>query len=491
MSEHGLINPNDDFTRNIVFSKNEPITFEERNISDAKITGEMSRIHKLGKANIISSHIDALHAKNASFNNSDIKDSRFTDSIFENCDFNHASNNNNWIKNTQYSNCTFNQTAFTISDFTNCNFTRCDFTNVIISDCRFINCSFVSCITSNKMIESSLLFDCYFKSMEIELETISSNFGLSSSNLIDSHIRIVSPDKKQITVKPPHEIVSGILEYENNNIQKFKLQYFLAPTLLTDGTEVVDNLFRIEDWLKLCRNPNRFKLHIEKLHEFLLYQFDANNLRLRTLMQLFDVSSQLSDAISKRSHLIDLQRTVDGIFITLERMLELYFTIAKAILGKAEEDSLFRLLVVGPLEKDFYLSELFDLLNLAPIILGKIIKHNSPNELFIHWEDIKDLWPIILFVFSTKCKFELNKLDEELLQSRSRDKQIQRGNQILKLESGFLEKSDTFSFRLRTLLSGYRELSLVIQISPERYKKLMRIIKDVIVFDKKKKENLS
>ena len=171
MAELGLthnMNSNDnEFIKTIIFFPKTTIVFKEKNISNTRFTGEMSKIHKLDKANIISSYLDTLHANQSSFNNSDIKDSRLFKSSFKNCDFNHASHNNNWVKDCNYDKCTFSQTSVTLSDYNNCSFINCDFSNVIISDCRFINCLFSNCTTSNKMIESSLLFDCSFKKMKI------------------------------------------------------------------------------------------------------------------------------------------------------------------------------------------------------------------------------------------------------------------------------------------------------------------------------------
>jgi uncharacterized protein YjbI with pentapeptide repeats len=471
--------------RIIALQPKKAVDFQEKNISNAKITGVMSNIHKLGKANIISSSIDSLKATRGNFNNSDIKDSRFVLSTFESCNFNHASHNNNWILDCTYSECSFSQTSITLSDFTNCTFINCDFSNVIISDCRFVKCTFNNCTTSNKMVESSLLFDCSFKMMAFEIDFISGNFGLSKDNLTDCTIGTHNNVKKtKISKLDPVQFVSTALKKETNSIQRFKLEYFLSPSITSDGSEEMDSLFNIEDWLRLCQNPNRFKLYIEKLHEFLLYQFDNNKLRLRTLIRLFEISAQLSNTISKRPDLIDIQRTIDGVFITIERILEQYFSMARILLSEFEEDGFCRILVEGPLDIAYYDKELKDLLNFAPVRFGKIIKHNSPNELYLHWENIKNLWPWIMFIFSTKFKFDLIKLDKTLNSVKTKAKHDVRGGQILKIESGFLDKSDTFSFRLQTLLPGYTELTLVIGLSASRYKKLIRIAKGILAFGK-------
>ncbi len=478
--------PFDDWnSKTITFSANNAINFTIKDISDKKLTGEMRRKHKLSKTNVISSFIDDLNAEQVSFYNSDIKDSRIINSSFEKSNFNHASHNNNWLKDCQFSSCTFSQTAITLSDFENCTFLNCDFTHVIISDCKFTNCSFGNCITSNKLIESSLILNCSFQSMLLQPELIYGNFGLTINDLEGCSFSKSYLSKKNAHDHIQNKIVNA-LSKETNSIQRFKLQYFLTPKLITEISEDLDNLFNIESWLKLCRNPNRFKLSIEKLHEFLMYQFEADNLRLRTLIQLSITCSRLSDFISKQSELIDILRTTDGIFLTLERLLEKYISLTETLTRYFDDEGYCRILVEGPLEKEFYEQELKDLLSLAPVTFGKVIKHNSPNELYIHWEDIRHLWPILLFIMSSKMKIELNKLDQIASQIRSPKNKILRSNQIFKIESGFLEGSDSFSFRLQSLLPGHHELTIVMQLSADRYKKIMRIVKDIVVFDKKK-----
>jgi uncharacterized protein YjbI with pentapeptide repeats len=467
------------------------IVFTAKNISNSRLKGNMSQKHKLNKTNIISSYIENLNAETVSFNNSDIKDSRIISSIFNKCNFNHASQNNNLQSDNYYNECTFNQTSITLSDFKNCRFEKCDFSNIIISDCRFFNCHFEHCQTSNKMIESSLILDCSFKSTHIEVDTILGNFGLTKSNFTKCSIVVKGLKTKKYNLTQFDDALNELGKKTQNNIQKFRLAYFRKPSIISDFSTEVDNLFIVTDWITLGQNPNRFKLHIEKLHEFLLYEFDRDHLRLRTLIQLFEISSKLSDTFAVKSEFIDLQRTIDGVFLTLERILESHLLTAENLLLKCQEEGYCRILVEGPLDKDYYEEKLKPITDLAPLKFGKIIKHNSPNELFIHWEDIKDLWPLILFLFTTRFKIELNKLDQQTRRKRNKQNNILRDNQLIKIESTGLDSSDALSFRLKTLLPGHHELSLVMQFSLSRYKQLMKTVKGWISFESKAKESSS
>ncbi|HKC68718.1 MAG TPA: pentapeptide repeat-containing protein [Bacteroidia bacterium] len=471
---------------NLNFGEIPTVKFNVKNISECSITGEMSKKHRLNRTNIISSKIYALNAKSVSFNNSDIKDCNISLSKFDNCNFNHASHNNNLLDGNHYRKCTFSQTSITLTDFKNCVFDNCDFTNVIISDCRFYNCKFVKCITSNKVIESSLILDCSFKSTRIEYDTIIGNFGLTAMNCISCIIEFKGDTNKKYNVTQFSKKVSDF--QTTNSVDRFKLTYFSNSSAISQLAEEVESLFNIEDWIKLSTNPNRFKLHIEKLHEFLLYQFDNDRVRLRTLIQLFDMSSKLSDTFARGQNFIDLQRTVDGVFLSLERILEKYLEIAENILHECDQEGYCRILVEGPLEKEYYVEELNPMLQIAPVKFGKIIKHNSPNELYIHWESIKDIWPWILFFFTTKFKFELNKLDQQTRRTRNRQTNILRDNQLIKIESTGLDNSDALSLKLKTLLPGHHELNIVMQFSLERYKRLMKTIKGWLSFDKKENE---
>jgi uncharacterized protein YjbI with pentapeptide repeats len=465
------------------------IIFSAKNISGSHLMGNMSRKHRLNRINIISSRLENINAETVSFNNSDIKDSHVTSSTFNKCNFNHASHNNNLQNNNRYLNCSFNQTSITLSDFRNCVFEKCDFSNVIISDCRFFNCHFDHCQTTNKMIESSLILDCIFKSTNIEIDTILGNFGLTKENIEKSFIEDKNSKRKKYNLAQFSVVISELKHKSPNNIQKFRLAYFEKPSIISDLSSEVEDLFVVSDCLTLGQNPNRFKLHIEKLHEFLLYEFEKDNLRLRTLIQLFEISSKLSDTFASKSEFIDLQRTIDGVFLTLERILEKYFLVAENLLFECQVEGYCRILVEGPLDREYYIEKLKSITDLGPLQFGKIVKHNSPNELYIHWEDIKNLWPLILFLFTTKFKIELNKLDRQTRKIRNKQNNIFRDNQLIKIESTGLDNSDALSFRLKTLLPGHHELSLVMQFSLQRYKQLMKTIKGWISFDSKPKED--
>ncbi|MBI3510934.1 MAG: pentapeptide repeat-containing protein [Bacteroidetes bacterium] len=460
------------------------VMFNAKNVSNCSITGNMSRKHRLNHTNLISSRIENLNAKSVSFYNVDLKDCHINRSTFQNCNLNHASHNNNLLSNSHFSKCTFNQTAITLSDFRDCTFQECDFTNVIISDCRFFNCSFAKCTTSNKMIESSILLDCSFSYSRLEYETITGNFGIEASRCDNCTFVFRQRGDKKINLT---EFTSELSKFQNtsNRIEEFRLAYFLKPSIISEPSDEVESLFVVNDWIGLSKNPNRFRLHIERLHEFLLYQFDQDKVRLRTLAQLFEVSAKLSDAFASKPEFIDLQRTSDGVFLSLERILEKYLDAAEDLLLDYEEAGYCRILVEGPLEKEYYYEKLRPLLDIAPVTFGKIVKHNSPNELYLHWEKIKDAWPYILFIFTTKFKVELNKLDVQTRKIRSKENNILRDNQMFKIENTGLNKSEALSFRLKTLLPGHHELSLVVQFSLPRYKQLMKTLKGWINFEPK------
>lgn len=471
----------DQFENVFNFEHSKVYEFHGRNLANSFLSGNLYGSNMLRGKNIISSVASELTVRSSSFNNSDIKDSRFKNSLFLDCNFNDAAHNNNLIDGSEFTRCSFSQTSITISEFSNCTFHLCDFTNVIISDCRFTNCLFKECSTSNKMIESSLILGCLFQNMTLEISTITENYGLSKVG--NSTCRIVENAKK-----PDNEVdITNLSQHETNGLIKFKLDFFVNPEMTLEINTSLDDVFKVENWLRLSQNPNRFKLHIEKLHEFLLNRFENDSLRLRSLIQLFETTSSLSEVLSRQENLLEIQRSVDGVFINLERLLEKHLESAKILTEFIDQEGECRLLVIGPMNKEYYYDNLDDLLKIAPVQFGKVIKHNSPNELFLHWESIKHLWPIILFLYTSKFKFELVKLDKVSRKLRSKRTNIARDNQLIKFESGILSNSNTFSFKLKTLLPGHHELSLLMELHPERYKKLVSIVKDIIIF--RKEEN--
>jgi uncharacterized protein YjbI with pentapeptide repeats len=469
----------------IDFSKISSINFKAHNISKCVLRGEMTVKHKLNSANIIQSALVDLIAK-TSFYNGDIKDSRAEGSEFNNCNFNESAHINNAFFECQFIACSFNQTSITYSDFEKTSFVDCDFTNTVISDSRFLNCEFVRCKTSNKLIESSLLFDCSYIGMHFNFEFITENFGVERTQLSDSHFRV----KEGRATKNLLDSTQAIKKSRNSTtspIEKFRWEFFESPSILSTGCPVVDKTFEPQSWISISRNANRFRLLIEKYHEFLLYQFEKDRAPFWNLLKLHNMTGKLSEIIDSQKS-VDVSRALLGVHMSLTRLVEPYFETAALIADRCVTQKQIKLLVNGPLDADYYREELSPIFEGTTMHIEKVIKHNSPNELHIWVERIRDCLPFVALILAIKGKIGLSKIEKQLLpKSPKRLKKIKQSNideasvkDIIKTEFGFDNQAKTYAFKLQALLPGEHLFTAHIGLRTAMLGKIKKIILDFL-----------
>jgi len=388
------------------FTKYDTLKFRSKNISYSTLIGKITAKHHFDKINIVHSSWQKTEASQVDFNNSDIKDCAINDSLFEACQFNDAAHINNYISQTKFFGCTFNQTSITDSEFRNCQFDNCDFTDVIISSSRFTDCYFAQCITSNKIIESSLLFDCVFEKTTIQPETITENFGLSKDALIDSQIRFKDRDGSLKTVRSPEFYAKDIFA-NLTPIESFLFHYFQNPPILLEGSEDIDKTFDFGTWLELSKNPNRFRMLIERYHEFIMHEYDYDRAPFWMILKFHKMTGELSQSIDPDK--LEVYRSILGVHMSLSRMVEVFLELTECLMRKYIDEDEINLLVVGPIEETYYLDNLSPVFEGRNLRIKRIVKHNSPNELLIGWEHVRDLLPLITLFLATRVKLGIQK----------------------------------------------------------------------------------
>ena len=268
------------------------IVFKGKNIADSILQGQLGEKHKFNKINIIHSVWKKVAAKKVTFYNCDIKDCSIKDSRFKKCNFDAAAHFNNDVSDAIFNECTFNQTSITDSEYKNVSFETCDFTNVIISNCKFVECIFSKCKTSNKMIESSLLFDCKFEETILWTDTILENFGIHSGCLVNSKIQL--PEKTLIS---PEQFTTESVGETLSAIQVFLIKYFHHVAILTEGSDEIDSTFDYMSWMNLSKNANKFRLLIERYHEFIIFNYEKNNAPFWMILHLHKMTDDLARSI--------------------------------------------------------------------------------------------------------------------------------------------------------------------------------------------------
>ena len=461
------------------------IIFRGKNISDSILEGHIGKNHLFNKINIINSVWKNAIAKNANFYNSDIKDCSIKNSRFERCNFDAAAHINIDVSDTSFVTCTFNQTSITDSEFRNVSFTGCDFTNTIISNSRFVDCIFSKCKTSNKLIESSLLLDCKFEEIIIWTDTILENFGIHSGCLVNSKIRLLTKElisPEQFTGESAGENLSAI--------QIFLIKYFLQIEILEEGSDEIDSTFDYMSWINLSKNANRFRLFIERYHEFIIYNYEKNNAPFWMILYLHKMTNDLARNID--SSKVDIYRSIMGVHMSLSRMVEDFLQLAGFLFTQYARENEMNFLVDGPLQPEFYYEQLDSIFEGRSLQIQKIIKHNSPNELKIIWENVKDLLPVITVFLATRVKLGIQKQKmEQNLQTKTASGEMNadpaspaqnkaKPLDIIRTEFGFDRYVNNYMFKLRAILPGDLLLDLHIELRTKIFGKIKKIILDLL-----------
>lgn len=472
----------------IDFNKFSHISFNAKNIANSTLKGNINARHLFNKINIIHTAWKEINSKKVNFYNSDIKDCSIRKSNFDHCNFDGAAHINNNFDNTIFYQCSFNQTSITDSEFRNVTFVECNFTNTIISTSKFSRCKFQKCETSNKLIESSLILDCTFNETNIQVETIIENFGLTINSVKRSKIRIASKGQKKKSIDPI-EIASQ--EFDNlTPIEHFTLSYFYNPLILSEGSDDIDSTFELQNWLKLSKNPNRFRLLIERYHEFIMHSYEKNLAPFWMILKLHSMTSDLTQKIEPSQ--VEIYRSIMGVHMSLARLIEVYLQICNKTIKAYSQEKEIALLVNGPISDEYYYHELPEIFEGRSTKIKNIIKHNSPNEMYLIWEKVQDLLPIITIILATKVKLDLQQLitssDSNKISIEEKNTQLTKKSQaqseyaldIFKTEFGFDKQVNDYVLKLRAILPNNLLVSLQLEIRTRVFGKIKKIILGIL-----------
>lgn len=365
----------------IDFSRFLKLTIKTKEIVQCLLTGTATIQTMFGRCNIVKCKADRFKTIGANLDGVDIKDC-----FFDNCSFsdtifsNSATINCNYQLSTFYG-CSFKYSSITNTTFESTIFEKCDLSNLVMEGCRFINCAFIDCKTSNKLIEESLLFNTTFKNMSIDICTILDNFGMSkycTSNvdMIDGNGYIIQ------NAIISDEQLQTLLHKNISKAYKFKISYYLNHELFNSGGLYIDNIFEIDTWLEICKNAVTFNNTLSLFYEFLSYNYEHGTIMLWPLLKLYNLTSQLSNIpdIEKR---YQIYPSIMGIHMAVVRYVENYCIILQEYTKLHANNPIVLLVCAGPMDGEFYKKRLFPMLESGNIEIQKVIKHNSPNELFI------------------------------------------------------------------------------------------------------------
>jgi hypothetical protein len=400
----------------INFDHHESLEIRTKEIYKCVLTGTFTEKHILNKCNIVLSKAEKFNSINGNLETVDIKDSKFTESNFQNTKFDNSSIINSFFTNVVFNNCSFYFVSITGTYFESVVFENCNLNNMVIESCKFFDCKFINCHTSNKLMEQSLLFNSTFLNTEIELDTIINNFGLSCEQFNNSKIRKISeyPNYNYISTI---DLGNILREDYLLDVEKFKIEYFLNSNIFFEGSDLLDSIFKIENWLLVSEaHETTFSNNLNLFYDFLCFNYEHNKMAIWPLLRYHHLTGLLSKIIRRNSALHNTHYPVlMGIHMALSRYMELFCYLVEEYV-KLQSNPLVFLVEAGPLDKSYYRSLLNPLFTNSDIEIMKIVKHNSPNELFIQCLDVVNcLTPITALFLATRVKLDIRDISDNVL----------------------------------------------------------------------------
>lgn len=448
--------------KKIDFSQIEKIVISTKDIYKCVLTGQFKQTHRLPHCNIVLSRIDSLSTNTADFGYIDFKDSFVTNTSFSKTSFDYGAIINCRFTNVQFVASHFKNVSITGTKFFDTVFLDCDLTHMVIESCEFHNCKFTRCKTSNKLIELSLIENCTFNETNIQIETITHNFGVEYNNLHNSSIRddLEVADYKIISKEELSQQLN--LNSKFTEVEKFRINFFLVPDILLVGGDSLDDTFKFENWIKLCQIPTTLINLLELYHNFIVNYYNHNKALFLLLLKLHDLTNKLQIEFED---VAEIYQKVIGIHMSLSRLIEPFLLLTMTTVQSIEREVV--LLVQGPIEKKFYLTKLDFIFSCYDLTIINVKKHNSPNELFVEWSQYKDILPLVALFFATRIKIEFSKLStmqeqingetiklDEVKPEALREKE-KKQLKALTFELGpDRDKKDLFGLRLKTIFPG-------------------------------------
>lgn len=477
--------------KEINFNQIDELEISTKDLYRCLLKGSFKGTHKLPHCNIVLSRVESFKTRHADFGYIDFKDSFIIESEFANTSFDYGA----------IINCRFTASVFDASHFKNVSITgtkffdtifkNCNLSNMVIESCEFHNCRFINCVTSNKLIELSFLYNCTFEKTNIQIETITHNFGIEIGSMIDSKIRddLKTADYKIIEVDRLNQ------EYNKNNlsseIEKFRINFFFESTILVDGSPNLDDTFKIENWIKLCQIPVTLINLLDLYYTFIIKFYEQNRAIFLLILKFHDLTNRLCNEFENEP---EIYQKVIGIHMALSRYIEPFLLLT--IKTTEALDQPLALLVEGPLKKEFYLKKLDHVFSNNNIAILKIKKHNSPNELFIGWSQYQDVIPLVALFFATRIKVELSTLsaaeapfkeiDSKNIEAQDEPGASSESKQLKKLSFEIgpdQDKKELFGLRLKTIFPGNLLFDIGLHLNTKLLSNSRKIILSILTKD--------
>lgn len=483
----------------IDLAKISPTNFFRNDLIRYRLTGTFPSGPDFSVVNFIACQLYEIKADGVDFSECDFKDTLVNGGQFSSCKFDGGTFATTFFADTEFRSCTFYNHAAYSCDFRQVRFIDCDLTNLLIKSTRFSECSFENCVTSNKICEMSTLFDVNFDGTPIQLETITSNFGLRSDNLTNTSIRSgraretykpLNDDDLKVLLKSPHL----------STLEGLALQYFLEKTLV-NGSSLLDESLDITSWTRIHRNPGSFVELLDKFGEFLIHLYDDGRLTFHPILLLHHVTSTLTASISSGSELHRVVMSVGGLHLILSRMVEDYLQVLQGISDRTLNSLTFW--AEGPLEPEYFIKELEPWIGNGEVQISRL-ERNSPLSIEFIADNPLSLLPLLGVFLATRTSLEITRLkanveaaNKTALKDRSPDEQKPKRNlparrqeaklPVFSFNSGMVEAPNpAYELRVRSLM-GSLLVDLRLNFSTTLALRLRSILQDLLIDTSRKR----
>lgn len=471
--------------RHIDLAAENAIKLFDHEIRDVLMTGTLGRVPTERAFNVVRSVLDDVIGVQANFRGCDVKDTAIRNSRFDDADFSHSSWHYDSISATRFDACSFTEMSMQHCDFDGVTFSDCDLQNNVVKTCRFNGCDFLNCKTNNKLFETSRFTECSFRGTVLQIQTITENFGLTSSTY-EGSIRTERGDgpHKWLTTDQLRRWTTSHCEHP---LHRVNVDYFLDETLL-NGSRYIDQAAQLKNWLPMFRTAGSFTVMLNQWVEFLIWLYEKGRVTMHTLLAFHSMTDELISALEvhgpERSILSDLS----GSHLALARVVDSYLDLLDISVTRSGQA--VTLLVEGSGEKAYYRRQLAPLFEHSGGRITSLTPHNSPWEIVISFISARGTLLFLAMFLATRTSFELSRIREALtvqdvapatdegLVGPEAGKSLK---QVFALEFGLARPSvRPPGLRLRAYLPGNLLAELRLTVSSRQITKLRTVIKGLL-----------
>lgn len=388
----------------IDLSQTRPETVFSQELRKVQLQGRLASFEVSDRCNVIESQLVQFETESVDFSRCDFKDNAFRNCRFKATRFAGAGFALNTLSECQFESCNFFDTVIQNCEFYDVEFCDCDLTSLVIKDCLFVRCHFKNCQTTNKLFEMCFLSGCRCEQTQLQLQTITENFGLRAKE--------VSLPLRSDRLDHPHTVldrdaIAGRLATETHPLARLTLHYFLNEDLL-EGSEHLDAALDVGYWIRNQSTAGSFSIVLTRFCEFLVHLHEHSEIAYLPLLHLHAVTGALAAAVPADTRMRQAAFAVYGTHLTIARQIDDYMTAVNTVCESRRRNWTF--LIDGKHTRGFFRLELPELFLRSRPRIVSLVPHNSPWEMLLSFPSTAAVGIFFTLFLATRTRIELQQL---------------------------------------------------------------------------------